>query len=72
MGRRNNSEMLHQIKDVDDTYIESRHPNVYEGAEYYHKIKSIPGITKIVLQVYIIVFWSVVVYIYISLLLGLQ
>ena len=54
MGRRNNSEMLYQIKDVDDTYIESRHPNVYEGTEHYHKIKSIPGITKIVLQVYII------------------
>ena len=46
--------MLPKLKDVEDTYIQSRHPNVYEGAENYHKIKSIPGITKIVLQVYII------------------
>ena len=50
-GRRNNSENDRDtIIRLFGTYIELVHPYVYQGAQHYYKIKSVPWVAKIILQ----------------------
>ena len=50
MGHQNNSENDRKRVSVSGTYIQLVHPNVYQGAQNYYKIKGVPWVAKIILQ----------------------